>query len=102
MGLRIPHQEKELCGVRADFLDHFEPIVEEFNRLLSGNKIFIERLANVAVVSKEDALSYNLVGPNLRASGVALVLTVAKKHRYQPGDRVRLALDPARLKIRPA
>ncbi len=54
----------------AEFLDHFEPIVEEFNRLLSGNKIFIERLANVAVVSKEDALTYNLVGPNLRGSGI--------------------------------
>ena len=54
----------------AEFLDHFEPIVEEFNRLLSGNKIFIERLAGVAVVSKEDALSYNLVGPNLRGSGI--------------------------------
>ena len=47
-----------------------EPIVAEFNRLLSGNKIFIERLAGVAVVSKEDALSYNLVGPNLRGSGI--------------------------------
>jgi len=54
----------------VEFLDHFEPIVDEFNRLLSGNKIFIERLAGVAVVTKEEAFSYNLVGPNLRGSGV--------------------------------
>src|SRR5574341_1080661 len=60
----------ETCGRIAEFLDHFEPIVEEFNRLLSGNKIFIERLAGVAVISKEEALSYNLVGPNLRGSGI--------------------------------
>ena len=58
------------CSRIVEFLDHFEPIVDEFNRLLSGNKIFIERLAGVAVVSKEDALSYNLVGPNLRGSGI--------------------------------
>ena len=60
----------ETCAKITDFIDHFEPIVNEFNRLLSGNKIFIERLAGVAVVSKEDALSYNLVGPNLRGSGI--------------------------------
>ena len=44
--------------------------MDEFNRLLSNNKIFIERLAGVAVVSKEDAFSYNLVGPNLRGCGI--------------------------------
>ena len=60
----------ETCTRITAFLDHFEPIVDEFNRLLSGNKIFIERLAGVAVVSKEDAFSYNLVGPNLRGCGV--------------------------------
>ncbi|TMA56397.1 MAG: NADH-quinone oxidoreductase subunit D, partial [Deltaproteobacteria bacterium] len=60
----------ETCTRIGAFLDHFEPIVGEFNRLLSGNKIFIERLAGVAVVSKEDAFSYNLVGPNLRGSGI--------------------------------
>ncbi|HYC00100.1 MAG TPA: NADPH-quinone oxidoreductase [Candidatus Limnocylindrales bacterium] len=52
------------------FLDHFEPIVDEFDDLLSNNKIYVERLANVAVVSREMAIAYNLVGPNLRASGV--------------------------------
>ena len=60
----------ETCSKILQFLNHFEPIVAEFNRLLSGNKIFIERLAGVAVVSKEEALSYNLVGPNLRGSGI--------------------------------
>lgn len=60
----------ETCARITEFLDHFEPIVDEYNRLLSYNKIFIERLANVAVISREDALQYNLVGPNLRASGV--------------------------------
>lgn len=52
------------------FLDLFEPYVDELDDLLSGNKIYIERLANVAVVSREMAIDYTLVGPNLRASGV--------------------------------
>lgn len=39
---------------------------------------------------------------HVRAHDVAFVLTATKQHRYQAGDGVRLALDPARLKIRPA
>jgi NADH-quinone oxidoreductase subunit D len=54
----------------VEFLGLFEPIVEEYNKLISYNKIFVERLVNVAVITKQDALNYNLVGPNLRGSGV--------------------------------
>jgi NADH-quinone oxidoreductase subunit D len=53
------------------FLDRFETVVDEYNRLISYNKIFTERLADVAVVSAERAIAYNLVGPNLRGSGVS-------------------------------
>lgn len=59
----------ETCGRIIEFLDHYEPIVDEYNRLLSYNKIFIERLANVAPITLEDAFQYNIVGPNLRACG---------------------------------
>ncbi|MBI2092074.1 MAG: NADH-quinone oxidoreductase subunit D [Deltaproteobacteria bacterium] len=62
-----PANFKEKC---VEFLNHFEPIIDEFNRLISFNKIYVERLANVGVVSREDAIAYNLVGPNLRGSGV--------------------------------
>ena len=61
---------RQTCDRIIQFIDHFEPIVDEFNRLLSNNKIFIERLADVAVITKEDAFQYNIVGPNLRACGV--------------------------------
>jgi NADH-quinone oxidoreductase subunit D len=60
----------ETCSRIVSFLDHFEPIVDEYNRLLSYNKIFIERLAGIAVLTREEALQYNIVGPNLRACGV--------------------------------
>jgi NADH-quinone oxidoreductase subunit D len=53
------------------FLDRFEPIVDEYDRLISFNKIYAERLANVAVITAEEAVDFNLVGPNLRGSGVS-------------------------------
>lgn len=53
------------------FLDHLPPILDELDDLLSNNKIYVERLANVAVIPRELAIAYCLVGPNLRASGVA-------------------------------
>ncbi|HWP67608.1 MAG TPA: NADH-quinone oxidoreductase subunit D [Candidatus Limnocylindria bacterium] len=52
------------------FLDRFEAMIDEYNRLISYNKIFVERLANVAVITAAEAIDYNLVGPNLRGSGV--------------------------------
>ena len=60
----------ETCDRINSFLDHFGPIVDELNRLLSYNKIFVERLAHVAPITKEDVFQYNIVGPNLRACGI--------------------------------
>jgi len=61
---------QETCDRIGAFLDHFELIVDEYNRLLSYNKIFVERLVQVAPISLEDAFQYNIVGPNLRACGL--------------------------------
>ncbi|MFP6663711.1 MAG: NADH-quinone oxidoreductase subunit D [Deltaproteobacteria bacterium] len=52
------------------FIDAFEPLIDEYNDLISFNKIYVERLRNVAPISAKDAIAYNLVGPNLRGSGV--------------------------------
>src|SRR5205085_6098456 len=54
----------------AGFLDHFEKILDEFNRLITYNEIFIKRLAHLAPIPKQMAIDYCLVGPNLRACGV--------------------------------
>jgi NADH-quinone oxidoreductase subunit D len=45
-------------------------LVGDSNKLLLRNRIFIDRLRDVAVVSPEDAVNYGLTGPLLRASGV--------------------------------
>src|SRR5262249_17510469 len=43
---------------------------EESEKLLTRNKIFVDRTKDVGIISKEDAIDYALSGPNLRASGV--------------------------------
>jgi len=54
----------------TDFLDYFEPKITEYNRILTYNKIFIERTADVGVLLPEIAISYGCTGPMLRGSGV--------------------------------
>ena len=53
-----------------EFLNQFEPVIAELDKLLSYNKIFLERTADVGIISEEQALSHNVTGPNLRGSGV--------------------------------
>jgi NADH-quinone oxidoreductase subunit D len=52
------------------FLDECEATVGEISGLLDKNKIYLERMCDVGVISKEDAISYGMTGPNLRACGV--------------------------------
>ncbi len=59
------YREKALA-----YLDHLEPILDEYDSLISFNKIYVKRLANIGIISAEEAINFNLVGPNLRASGV--------------------------------
>ena len=53
-----------------EFLDYFEPKIDDYNNLLSFNHIFVKRTATVGVFSAEDAVAYGLSGPVLRASGL--------------------------------
>jgi NADH-quinone oxidoreductase subunit D len=62
------------------FLDQFEPILEEILGLLTRNKIFMDRTVGIGVISKEDAISFGLTGPNLRGSGVPLDLRKDKPY----------------------
>ena len=62
------------------FCDQFLPILEETLKLLTRNKIFMDRTVDVGVISKADAISYGLTGPNLRGSGVGLDLRKDKPY----------------------
>jgi len=53
------------------WLDRFPEKLNEYEDLLTKNQIWIKRTKSVGVLTKEDALSYGLVGPMARASGIA-------------------------------
>lgn len=63
-----------------NFLNHFLPVLDEVDQLLTRNKIFLERTEGIGIISKEDALAYGLTGPNLRGSGVDLDLRKTKPY----------------------
>lgn len=53
-----------------EFLSECEEQIDEIATLLDKNKIFMKRMCDVGVISKQDAIDYGITGPNLRASGV--------------------------------
>jgi NADH-quinone oxidoreductase subunit D len=61
-------------------VEHILSIVDEVERLLLGNRIFLDRLEGVGKISAEDAISLGWTGPCLRAAGVPY--DVRKAHPY--------------------
>lgn len=52
------------------FVDQLPKQLEEFEKLLVRNRIFMDRTIGVGGISAERALNYGFTGPNLRATGV--------------------------------
>jgi NADH-quinone oxidoreductase subunit D len=52
------------------FCDYFPPKVDEYETLLTGNRIWLERTKGVGVLTAEEAIDFSITGPLLRASGV--------------------------------
>jgi NADH-quinone oxidoreductase subunit D len=67
------------------FCKYFRPNIKELNNLLSYNKIFIERTANVGVLPGDVAVNYGASGPILRGSGVKW--DIRKNDPYSIYDR---------------
>jgi NADH-quinone oxidoreductase subunit D len=60
--------------------------VDEFETLLTDNRIWKQRLVGIGVVSPERALQLGMTGPMLRGSGIAWDLR--KKQPYEVYDRL--------------
>jgi len=60
----------QCTAMLTQFLDELAKDLNEVERLLSNNKIFIDRCENVGYLSKEDAIALGMTGPILRAAGV--------------------------------
>ena len=71
--------EETIKGV-LKFCDEVSEVIEEVDKLLSRNPIFIGRTQDVGFISKDDAIGYGLTGPNLRGSGVNF--DMRKNHPY--------------------
>jgi len=77
----------------ADFTDRIkssfarlDQVLADCDKLLSRNRIFIDRMAGIGKLSKQEAISYGLSGPLLRAAGVSY--DVRKAHPYLVYDRM--------------
>jgi NADH-quinone oxidoreductase subunit D len=84
-GLRMNHSYIRPGGVLMDLpdggtrqiariLDELPPRIDDYERLLNDNPIWLERNVGVATLSAEDALRWGVTGPLLRAAGVPIDL----------------------------
>jgi NADH-quinone oxidoreductase subunit D len=62
------------------FCDYFPPKVDEYETLLTGNRIWLERTKGVGILKAEEAIDMSVTGPVLRASGVKWDLRKAKPY----------------------
>jgi NADH-quinone oxidoreductase subunit D len=53
-----------------DFLKYMPARIDEYEALLTKNPLLVDRTVDIGILRKEDALSYGVTGPMLRASGV--------------------------------
>ena len=95
-GARMMHNYFRVGGLKEDVPDDFvermrvlmpqiREDVEESDKLLSFNEIFLARLKGISPISAEDAVDLGLTGPCLRASGVDY--DVRKAEPYSIYDR---------------
>ena len=80
-GMRMMHNYFRIGGVAVDlpygwvdkcldFCDYFLPKVNEYERLITRNPIFLRRVQGIGIIGREEAINWGLSGPMLRASGV--------------------------------
>jgi NADH-quinone oxidoreductase subunit D len=84
-GLRRDLPDGWVEGVRA-FLKTFPNRLDDYEALLSNNRIWLARTVDVGVLSAEDAINLGMSGPMLRGSGVAY--DIRKAMPYCGYDRV--------------
>jgi NADH-quinone oxidoreductase subunit D len=79
-------REGSLLDFIEDFADRFPACVDEYETLLTDNRIWKQRTVGIGVVSPERALQLGFSGPMIRGSGIAWDLR--KKQPYAAYDKV--------------
>ena len=77
-------------GSMLDYLEHFTADfphrVDEYETLLTDNRIWKQRTVGIGVISPEEALAWGMTGPMLRGSGIEWDLR--KKQPYAMYDKM--------------
>ena len=80
------NRQGSLLDFLEDFTNRFPGYVDEYETLLTDNRIWKQRTVNIGVVSPERALQLGLTGPMLRGSGIEWDLR--KKQPYEVYDKL--------------
>lgn len=67
---RNANRQGSLLDFINDFTDRFPKYIDEYETLLTDNRIWKQRLVDIGIVSPERAVQLGFTGPMLRASGV--------------------------------
>ncbi len=73
----VPPDFEEMC---RKFMGKCSKTLDEIEGMLNENRIFVDRTKGVGTISKENAISYGLTGPLLRACGVAYDVRKARPY----------------------
>lgn len=85
-GLERDFSEKAWAKLEK-FLKEFPKALDEFDKLVTRNRIFMDRTINVGSISGKRALEYGFTGPNLRAAGIDYDVRVMNPYSsYQDFD----------------
>jgi len=79
-------RQGSLLDFLEDFTNRFPGLVDEYETLLTDNRIWKQRTVGIGVVSPERAMALGFTGPMLRGSGV--VWDLRKKQPYEVYDRI--------------
>ena len=72
------------------FVENFKDRLNEFHNLLTSNRIWKQRLINIGIVSKKNALQYSFSGPMVRGSGI--VWDLRKTNPYEIYNQLSFAI----------
>jgi NADH-quinone oxidoreductase subunit D len=79
----------------AQLMEKFPFHIDEYETLLTENRIWKKRTIDVGVITAEDAISYGLTGPPLRGSGVRWDI-----RKVFPYDRYLVRIEEMRQSVR--
>jgi NADH-quinone oxidoreductase subunit D len=78
------NRQGSLLDFIEDFVTRFPKYIDEYETLLTDNRIWKQRLVDVGIVTPERALQMGFTGPMIRGSGIAWDLR--KKQPYEVYD----------------